>query len=145
MIDKPWIAPLVGAVVFVFGLALLRWNRQSWRQQKNDSALEDHDREYYYRRYRRRVQMAALLLVVGVLVAVGEVIGDWVRRPGLFAVYWGGVLLLLAWVLLLSFGDMASTAAHSRVGLARLRQQRRELEQRLAEFRERRLNERGSE
>ena len=140
MVEKWWISAIVGAIVFLIGLALLRWNVKFWRQAKDDSALEDVDRQHFYRRYRRRMQMSAMLMIVGLLVGVGELLGDWRKHPGPFAVYWGGVLLLLLWVVLLGFADMLSTAAHSRIALAELRYKQRALEQRLAEFKQRRVS-----
>ena len=141
MVDKWWISAIAGAVVFVFGLALLRWSAAAWRAQKNDSQLEDHERGHYHRRYRRRLQMGVLLVLIGILLALGELIFD-EKRPALWAAYYIAILSLVGWILLLALGDMVSTAHHSRVELAKVRYKQRELEQKLAEFRARRAADR---
>jgi amino acid permease len=140
-VNNPWIAPLVGGVVAVIGLLMLRHHVLRWRMQKNDPALDPGERQHYYSRYRRRMQTSGLLVLVGILVLIGDLpFIPWQNAPGWFAVYWGGVLCLVVWVILQALGDMASTKAHSRASLSRIRREQRELEQKLAELKSRRSN-----
>lgn len=136
---------ITGAILLVFGLAMIRSHRQSWAAQKNDAELPEAERVYLYRRYRRRMQTSAMLVVLGILIALGDALVPWRNLPPIaYFIYWGGVLLLTLWVILLAFGDMASTRVHARISLAQVQEKRRQLEQELAEYRNRRSNGRES-
>lgn len=130
---KSWVAVGVGAVLLAVGLLFMRWNVQEWWQEKNDPALDPHDREHYYARYRRRMQTSGMLAVLGILIPVW----DWLmeRRMVMAATIAGFlVLALLGWVFLMAFGDMAATRTHSQAAMSKVRQKQRELERQLAEL-----------
>ena len=142
-----WVVYLVvGATLIATGLLMMRAHVQAWRAEKNDPTIEDDQRTFFYKRYRRRMQTSAMIAVIGVLIPFGVL----VLRPGLFAdaqqqvrvftFFWASVLLLAVWVILLGVGDLLSTSAQSRVALARIRLKQRELEQQIAEIRRRHSN-----
>jgi hypothetical protein len=81
-----------------------------------------------------------MLALLGVLLAVGDQLPIMKRRPGLFGIYWIGVLLMTLWVMLLAIGDYFATRAHGRVALSRLRHKQAELEQQIAEIKRRDSN-----
>ena len=124
------------------GLALARSHRRSWIRQQGDPSLTDYEREFYRRRYRRRIQVASMLAMLGVLIGAGDLTMP-LQRPFWATLYWIGVLLLTGWVMLQGFWDLWSTAAYTGAELNRIRQKRRELEQQLVEFKHRNLGERG--
>ena len=127
------------------GSLAIRSHIRSWRRQKDDPTFEDRDREYYGRRYRRRMQMSAILVILGVLIGVGDVLLPFQKaHPGPVALYWIGVLLLTGWLILLGLADFFSTLAYGRVELARVREKRRELERQVVEFKHRPHDEPGS-
>ncbi|MBW3540014.1 MAG: hypothetical protein KY476_07085 [Planctomycetes bacterium] len=139
--NNPWIAPLVGGVVAFIGLLMMRHHVIRWRTQKNDPELESGERQHYYARYRRRMQTSGLLALIGPLIVLSDPeILPWRKAPGWYGVYLVCLLCLVVWVILQAVGDMASTKAHSRVSLARIRREQRELEQKLAELKSRRSN-----
>lgn len=136
--NNPWPALIVGVVLIASGSLAMRSHMRSWRRQQNDPTFEDRDREYYQRRYRRRMQMSAILVILGILIGGGDVLlpFQW-RHPGPVALYWIGVLLLTGWLILLALADLISAFAYGRVELARVRQKHRELERQVVEFKHR--------
>ena len=143
----PWIAPIAGAVVFLIGFVLIRSNRGTWQRLKNDDALDHADRMHYHARYRRRMQMALMLILLGVMMPFGDPgknavfrLIQWEKVPWLVPWYLGLELLLVVWVILLALGDMLSTTTHSRVALSRVREKQRELRDQLAELKRRGSN-----
>ncbi len=142
--DDWLIAPTVGSILFVMGCMMMRSHVLSWQRQKHDPVLEDVDRKHYHARYRRRMQMSRLLVALGVLIPLGDPLlprlipqQNW---PGLFAVYWSAVLLMLGWLIIVALGDMLATGAHSRASLARIHQKQRELENQIARIKSQRPN-----
>jgi len=138
------IAPAVGLVVFVIGVAFLTSHVRSWKLQKHDSGLSDDDREFFYKRFRRRMQNSGMIAAIGILLAVGDMLPILQQRPLLFGVYWCTVLLLVFWVIGLGVTDLLASTAHSRVALARVHQKQRELEEQLQQMRRSRSNGHGS-
>ena len=63
--NNPWPALIVGLVLVASGTFAIRSHMRSWRRQQDDPTFQDRDREYYGRRYRRRMQMSAILVIVG--------------------------------------------------------------------------------
>jgi hypothetical protein len=142
-VNNPWPALIVGTVLVISGSLAIRSHVRSWRQQKDDPTFED--REYYGRRYRRRMQMSAMLVILGVLIGVGDVLLPFQKaHPGPVALYWIGVLLLTGWLILLGLADFFSTLAYGRVELARVREKRHELERQVIEFKHRPHDDPGS-
>ncbi len=141
-----WVVYLVvGATLIATGLLMMRAHVAAWRIEKNDPTIEDDQRTFFYKRYRRRMQTSALIAVIGILIPFGSLVlpglfVDEQLQARVFAFYWGSVLLLTLWVILLGLGDLLSTSAQSRVALARIRLKQRELEQQIAEIRRRHSN-----
>lgn len=139
-----FVSAITGVALVGAGIALMFSHRSAWRRQQNDPALSDAERKHLYARYRRRMQTSAILALLGVLIPVGDLLIPWQNRPGLFALYWGMLILLSLWVIVLGVGDAISTAARSRSELARIRRKQRELQQQVAEIRRRHSNGRDS-
>jgi hypothetical protein len=145
MVNNPWPGLIVGVILVIIGVIMMRSHIRTWRFQESDPTLEDADRLYYGRRYRRRMRISAILAILGVLIGLGDVLLPLQKRhPGPSSLYWIGVLLLTGWVMLLGFADFWSTAAYTRAELARVRQKQRELERRVVEFKHRNLGAQGS-
>jgi len=129
----------VGGCLIVVGLLLLRKHRLAWRVQKHEAGENEQQRRSYFLRYRRRMQIAGILIVVGIMVPVGDLkMVDWKPHPALGAMYWLAVILLCFWMILLALGDVLSIRARSRVDLAKLETKRRALEHELREHQKRR-------
>ncbi len=124
----------------MIGLALVAAHLRTWKRKQNEPNLEEAERVHLAARFRRRLQTSGMIAVLGVLIAVGDLLPVLRRNPGLFGLYWFGVLLLTAWVMLLGVGDYFSTRVHGRAALARLRKKQNELEQEIAEIKRRGSN-----
>lgn len=133
----------VAAVLVVTGGVFLWRHRVGWRKQQSDPSHDAADQRYFSRRYRRRMQTSSLLIVIGVLIGIGDPLIPWQKLPGLFAIYWGGVLLLACWVILQAVSDLSSTRMHSRQSLADLRRKQAELRQELGRVLEERSGSNG--
>jgi len=145
-VNNPWPALAVAVALLAVGISLMSAHVRSWRRQQSDPTLEEHDRDYYRRRYRRRMQVAALLAILGVLIGLGDALLPFqARHPIPITLYIIGLLLLTGWVMLLGFADFWSTAARGRADLARVREKRRELERQLVEFKHRNFDSRDSD
>ena len=130
------IAPLAGGGIVAFGLVLIRMHARQRAKHETDPDLDEHERLFHERRYRRRMQTSSMLMGVGALVAVGDQLFSWEEAPGWFAVYWLVVLLVTFWIVILAIGDMAQTKVHTRASMARIRRKQRELQNELAKHRQ---------
>lgn len=134
--DKSWwVSATVGGVLVIAGLLMMRSHWLAWQKQQADPDLEEGDLKYLRRRYRRRMQASGLFTVVGVMIPLGDVVHWFGNRPGLFIAYWGVVLVLVMWMVLLALGDIASTKVHTTVSLNRIRAEQRKLEREAAALR----------
>ena len=82
------------------------WHVRSWQatQREKPSAKE---LDFRRRQFRRRIQTTAMLG----LLAVAILVGHWITGAArLF--YWGAVLLLVAWMVLLALVDVWATRWH---------------------------------
>ncbi len=134
------IAPTVGGLVFLIGVAFMIAHVRSWKLQKHDADLSDDDRNHYYRRYRRRMQNSGMIAAIGILLAVGDMLPILHNNPLLFGIYWSVVLLLVLFVTGMGVSDLVATTAHSRVALARVHRKQRELEEQIEEIKRSRSN-----
>lgn len=131
-----WIVGTVfGLALVLFGVIMLRRHWLAWQIEKEEPGLEFAERKYFFARYRRRMQTSGLVVLLGILIPIGDALIPWQRFPGLFAIYWGGILLVAVWIILLACGDFVSTRVHSNAALARIQQKKTELEHEAARLR----------
>lgn len=122
-----------GIVVAVAaGMAIHQW--RSWKQLQHGCADEEEAR-FAVRRLSRRLQVSALLALVGVMLPIGVWQPFFQKRLLLFLAWWFVVLLLIVWVVLLALGDMLATAVHARVARTHLNRERQRLEDELERYR----------
>jgi hypothetical protein len=142
-VNNFWPALIVAVVLIVFGASLMVSHVRSWRRQRGNSTLDENERAFFEKRYRRRMRISATFVILGILIGVGDALLPMHKnQPLAITLYWIGVLLLTGWVLLQGFGDLWSTAAYTGAELARVRQKRDELERQLVEFKHRNLGDR---
>lgn len=128
----------VGVVLVALGVWLLRWHVRTWRGQREDDTLSERERRHYRGQFRRRMQISGMLVLIGVLIPVGDLLIPWQKFPRVFALYWGVVLLILAWIMLLAALDWLSSrmnARAARAALFSLQRKQRELEEEAARLR----------
>lgn len=127
---------IVGTLLVLFGAGLIQLHRTSWFHRQHDDDLGDDDYQFFAKQYRRRMQTSSLLMVIGFLIVIGDSpYMPWKSYPGLFAAYWGGILLIAFWVILCAIGDMSASRIRSTRLISRVHDQQRLLEQQLMEMR----------
>ena len=131
-----WISAAVGGGLALAGGLLIAWHLRCWRGHQADEALDDRERAYHAAQFRRRVQASGMLVLIGLLVVLGDVDAFWRRRPALWAAHWGVVMLLTLWLMVLGFADLLASRVHGQAALGRVLGKQRELEQALAELRQ---------
>lgn len=100
---------LLAAVLVVGALGLLLWQARTWRAAIQ-SPLEEAEYQFRRQRFRRHIQTTALAAVVAAALPVGVLLmHSWPRVSVLF---WGGVLLLVAWICVLALADVLATGRH---------------------------------
>ena len=130
--------PALIAGLLLLGFAIV----SAWLQIRNRRALSpllEEDvlaRTYADRQLRRRLQVSAMLGIVGILIPHGDQLEPFFRgRPGLFFVYWMGVLILVAWTVLMALGDWMSSTAYSSLANIQQRVERSRLEEEVRRYR----------
>jgi hypothetical protein len=139
-VNQRWPALIVAAVVIAFGASLMVSHVRSRRRQQADPNLEDGERAFYDKRYRRRMRISATFVILGILIGAGDALLPMQKnQPLAITLYWIGVLVLTGWVLLMGVHDLWSTFAYTGAELSKVRQKRHELERQLVEFKHRNL------
>lgn len=110
----------VAVVVMGTSLALFVWHALAFRAAR-DEPEEAGRREFARRRFRRRAQVSAMLLVAGLGMLAAAAI-DPRAAPLAYSLAWGGVLLLVAWMALLAVGDAVASRVQAERELRHERQ-----------------------
>ena len=133
---------IVSALLVSFGMFLTVWHWRGWKRIENDP---EEGTEFRWSQVRRRIQVALMISLVGVLLCIGDTILPIMQREGSMskvqmAAWWTvDVILLLfvaVWIALLAIGDMAVSASRARVEQLRIKQQQRELAVEIERYRE---------
>ena len=101
------VASLVfSAVLLACAAGLLLWHLLSWRADQR-RRLDPNEREFRRRQFRRRMQTTTILALLAASLPLGQwLVPHW---PQGGVVFWGLVLFLLAWVVLLALADVWAT------------------------------------
>ena len=111
-----YILPLT---VLVMAAGLAYWQLLSWRRVQREESRED-ELEFGRRQLSCRLQTSLMLGLLAIGLCVGQLI-DRNQSPTVFVLFWLGMLLLLAWMVLLALGDLVLGRQH----VARLSRERR--------------------
>lgn len=134
-------ALVVGALllcVAVF-MALKQW--WAHRRLVQNTKINEAGYKIAERQIRHRLAVGVMLFVLGVALPLGDQLDFFFRvRPGLFFVYWMGVLFLVFVMVVMALGDVLSTLAAARISQVDLRRERQELEEEIRRFRAQREN-----
>ncbi len=131
-----------GAALMIAGGALFRWHFAVWDEYRRDESLADRERSFYRTQFRRRVQIAILIVLMGVLVPLLDFV-IFKDSPRLFTVLACGMLLVAAWIMVLGALDWLSLRVFNRstqATLSSLARKRRELEEEVERLRKRGSN-----
>ena len=125
----------VGAVVWLFGIAMVAWHVHQKRRALNDAALPPTELRFLEQQYRRRMQTSALTITLGALIALCDYMPQFRSSPGFAAGYVVTLLLLCMWLVLLAFGDAFASRIHMRQSLRKNHQTRQALQAAIDEVR----------
>ena len=141
---QDWISVVFGGSLIIIGLGFLNWHLKQPSPLHPDDPLTALERVHLKLRLRRRVQIAMLIIVIGLMVALGDAnLIPWQQFQRAFALYWIAVLGLTFWLALLAIIDWFSVRIFQRTArnsLARLNQQQLELQQLAEDLRSRSRN-----
>ena len=99
---------IVSGVLLLLVAVLMFLHLRAWRRTKQHTA-DVEELDYRGRQFRRRMQTSALLGILALAILFGPMI----RGPWWFvAVFWLGVLLIIAWVSLLALADVVATTVY---------------------------------
>ncbi len=136
---------IVGALLVLFGAGLIHLHRSSWFQHQQDGDLSDNDLDFFSKQFRRRMQTSSLLILIGFLIVIGDApYMPWKLFPALFAIYWGGILLIAFWIILSAIADMSASRIRSATMISRIHDQQRILEKQLMDIKNKKAEEKGS-
>jgi drug/metabolite transporter (DMT)-like permease len=144
---NPWPAIVAGLILICIGIVFARWEIKAFRLSRQEIPEGHPDRDYAFRRFRRRMQVAVMILAVGVLIPLGDFLFEQKIReqkvsPLWFAIYWLGVLLLAAWIGIMGLADFLMMRIRTGRSLRELEAQREEINNAIQEFRERKTSRR---
>lgn len=122
-----------GILILLAAGSAWRYRRPVERNQLSDELAFRHAR----RQRRLRLQISAMVGLVGVLIPLGDQLPWFRRAPVAFVLFWGAILLLVAWIVLLGLADMAATRMYFNRADHELSRGRRRLEEELSTHRHR--------
>jgi len=126
----------VGALVWLFGIAMVLWHVRQRRVALNDVSLVPADLKFSEQQYRRRLQTSALTITLGALIAMCDYLPQFRTSPGFAAGYVATLLLLSMWLVLLALGDAIASRVHMSQSLRRNRQTREALQRAIDDLRQ---------
>lgn len=107
----------------------------AWQRGPAKLPADDETRLHAGRQLRRRLQVSAMLALVGLLIPIGDMAPIFRRSPRLFVIYWLFVLGLVVWMVLLALGDLASSVAFHRLAQSDLEAERQALQREIDRYR----------
>jgi hypothetical protein len=108
-----WLTLAFSVLLLLAAAGLIGSHVRTWRQvQDLAPGAEPRETEFRWRQFRRRMQSSAMLAIL----AVAMLVGHWVTLDAagavVFSVYWGCVVLVVFWLMLLALADVVSTRQH---------------------------------
>ena len=98
-------------------------------------AGDDRAKLHANRQFRRRVQVAAMLGAVGILIVAGDQMDKFLaQRPVWFLAWVVAVFVLTIWMILMALGDWLSTVTYSAIEASQLRHERTQLENEIRRY-----------
>ena len=95
---------IAAGLVFSISVALIAWHVQEWRRTKK-TAADDRERQFAWRRFRRRLQASSIIGLVGAMIFATSIVAN----PVTALAYWMAILLLVIWMMALAVGDAISS------------------------------------
>lgn len=122
----------MGIALVLLGGWLIGWHRAVWvRHRDQQEAGTGRELRHYRLQFRRRIQVSALLILLGIMIPIGDWLMVQRQNPMGITIFWLIVLILALWIMLLAAIDWLSTRMYvraTRATLAALARKQRELE-----------------
>jgi hypothetical protein len=99
---------LFSLLLLLAAVGLMVSHVRTWRSFEH-AQLEPSESNYRWRQYRRRMQTSAMLGLLAIALGAGHPLTIGMHSVVFTLVYWGVVLLLLCWVVLLGLVDVWAT------------------------------------
>lgn len=100
-----WLSVAVSLFLLFCAAAWIVWHVRAWRRVQRQQPEGD-ELDYRRRQFRRRMQTSVMMA----LLAAAILAGQFLTRPAwLVLLFWVGVLLVVAWVVLLALVDVWAT------------------------------------
>ncbi len=128
-------ALIFGGFLIALGGFLL-FSQKKANDSLSDQNLPEQELNFLRRRSRRRMQVAGMILLIGIMIPVGDSLIPWGQALVTFAVYCVICLGLGFWIILLALADIAATRTHTSIELTRIQIQQQNLEQAAKQLRE---------
>ena len=122
-----------GLVVVAFIMGVFVWRAR----RELDAVIEGDDgaRLHADRQFRRRIQVSLMLAVIGFLIAIGDQMDMFFGPRMVWFLLWvGAIFALVFWMVLMALGDWLSTITYSEIAKAKLRFERRQLEEQIRRY-----------
>jgi hypothetical protein len=103
-----------GTMLVILGVALFRWHFSEWKAHRRNAALSDPQRNFFRQQFRRRIQVAVLIIVLGGFVPLLDfmISMKWARPFTALACI---SLLVTTWIMFLAALDWFSLRVSRRV------------------------------
>lgn len=126
--------PLIFSILVIgAGIGMIFWHQKQRHMHLSQNGLSEKDREYYQTQFRRRVQVAGLLIFIGLLIPALFLSASYLKNPTIATFCLLLMLLFVAWICILAIGDYLSTVLFHQRQLAELQHHSGLADQPLAE------------
>ncbi len=130
------------------GMGLRQW--WSHRDLQRRVKVDEYEYAHLERQIQRRLVMGGLFFLVGFLISIGNRLDGFIQQtPNSYFAYsftfLGGILLLVAAIIVLGFVELISTITFTRRTSSQLRDERQKIEEELRQYRARQKNLVGDE
>ena len=99
---------LLGSALLAFSFWMMYWNRQRFQRAQQKEETSERETDFVRRQYLRRRLVNRMLAVIGLAIAVGDLLVD----PWLQIFYWSCIMMMVLGITVLAFADVLSTRAH---------------------------------
>jgi hypothetical protein len=128
-------ALIFGAALVVVGIVMSGFVWRARRELDHILHGDDGARLHANRQFRRRMQVSLMLAIIGAMIAVGDQLDKFFgQQPVMFLVWVGAIMILTFWMVLMALGDWLSTITYSEIAKAKLRFERRVLEEQIRRY-----------
>jgi hypothetical protein len=128
-------ALIFGAVLILISIVMAVFSWRAYQSLKPLVADDEVARQHAKKQLRRRWQVSLILAIIGIVIAVGDQLDQlFIQRPLLFFGWIAIIFVLVVWLILMALGDWVSTLTYSELAKAKLRGQRRELEEEIRRY-----------